>query len=101
MANHETKVLCETPTPGKKGTRIAKWKYDAVREAIREVVPRNKEGIEFRNLPGLVEQALSAEHRQQLGSVTWYTVTVKLHLEVIGEIERIAGSNPQCVRRRR
>lgn len=64
-------------------------------------MPRSKEGIEFRKLPGLVEQTLSAEHRQQLGSVTWHTVTVKLHLEVIGEIERIAGSKPQHIRRRR
>jgi hypothetical protein len=101
VATNETKILCETPTPGKKGTRIAKWKYDAVREAIRKVVPSSQEGIEFRKLPGLVEHALSAEHRQQLGSVTWHTVTVKLHLEVIGEIDRIAGSKPQRIRRRR
>ncbi len=101
MANNETTVLCETPTPGKEGTRIPKWKYDAVRAVIRGVVPRSKEGIEFRELPGLVQKALSAENRQQLGSITWHTVTVKLHLEVVGEIERIAGSKPQRIRRRR
>jgi hypothetical protein len=101
MAKSETKVLCETPTPGKRGTRIAKWKYDAVRAAIRVVVPRSRAGIEFRKLPGLVEQVLSAEHREQLGSVTWHTVTVKLHLESIGELERVAGSKPQHIRRRR
>lgn len=101
MTTNGTKVLCETPTPGKQGTRIPKWKYDAVRAAILRVVPRSKEGIEFRELPGRVQEMLSAEHRQQLGSITWHTVTVKLHLEVTGEIERIPGSKPQRIRRRR
>jgi len=95
----EAKILCETPTAGKAGTRIPKWKYDAVRKAIRKVVPRSKEGIEFRELPTLVEQALSTAAHRSLGSVAWHTVTVKLHLEVLGEMERIAGSNPQRIRR--
>lgn len=101
MATKEPKILCETPTPGREGTRIPKWKYDAVRAAIHAVVPRSRDGIEFRALADLVQEALSAEHRQRLGSITWHTVTVKLHLEVIGEIERIAGSRPQRIRRRR
>ena len=101
MAKLEAKILCETPTPGKEGTRIPKWKYDVVRAAIRKVVPRTKEGIEFGELPGLVQQTLSAENRERLGSITWHTVTIKLHLEVIGEIERIAGSKPQRIRRLR
>jgi hypothetical protein len=100
VADTEAKVLCESPTSGKQGTRIAKWKYDAVRKAIRDVVSRSSTGTEFRQLAGLVEQALSADHRRRLGSVAWYTVTVKLHLECIGEIERIAGSKPQRIRRR-
>jgi len=99
MVKTEAKVLCETPTPGKAGTRIPEWKYNAVRAAIRKVVPRGKNGIEFRELPELVEDALSADARQTLGSVAWHTVTVKLHLEVIGEIERISGSKPQRIRR--
>ncbi len=99
MATQEEKVLCETPTPGKEGTRIPQWKYDAVRAAIRKVVPRGNEGIEFRELPHLVEEALPADARRKLGSVTWHTVTVKLHLEVIGELERIPGSKPQRIRR--
>jgi len=99
MAKNEAKVLCETPTPTKKGTRIPQWKFHAVRAAIRKVVPRSKEGIEFRELPELVEQALSPDDCRNLGSITWHTVTVKLHLEVIGEIERIPGSKPQRIRR--
>ncbi len=98
MASKEAKVLCETPTPGKAGTRIPQWKYDAVRAAIRKAVPRSEKGIESRELPGLVEAALSADARRDLGSVGWHTVTVKLHMEVVGELARIAGARPQRIR---
>jgi hypothetical protein len=99
MAKNEAKIVCETPTPGKKGTRILQWKYDVMRVAIRKVVPRSKDGIEFRDLANMVEQQITDDSRRRLGSILWYTVTVKLHLEVIGEIERIPGSKPQRIRR--
>lgn len=95
----EEKVLCQTPTPGKKGTWIAKWKYDAVRKAIRTVVPRNKQGLPFEDLPELVQAALTSEQLEKLGSVMWYTVTVKLHMETAGELERVPGAVPQRLRR--
>jgi hypothetical protein len=58
-------------------------------------------GVEFKELPGLVEQHLLPADREALGSVSWYTTTVKLDLEVRGEIERIEGSKPQRLRRSR
>lgn len=99
MARIEPTVLCETPTPGKRGTRIPKWKYDAVRKALRSVIPKSKEGIRFEDLPELVAGVLGEEERARLGSVVWHTVTVKLHLETIREIERIPGMSPQRLRR--
>jgi len=99
MRNSQPKVLCRTPTPGKAGTRIPRWKYEAVRAAIRKVVPRNLEGMPFRELAGRVARALPAEARRRLGSVTWHTVTVKLHLEVLRELERVPGATPQRIRR--
>ena len=99
MATDEARVLCQTPTPGKRGTRIARWKYDAVRAAILKVVPADEDGVEFRSLAGLVEKALSETDLERLGSASWYTTTVKLDLEVRGEIERIPGSKPQRIRR--
>jgi hypothetical protein len=95
------KIFCETPTPGRKGTWIAKWKYDAVRKAILRSVPRAAAGIPFEDLPESVERALTPEQRKELGSVLWYTVTVKLHMETTGEIERIPGVSPQRLRRLR
>ena len=41
MSSDERKIVCQTPTPGKKPTRIAKWKYDLVRSTILKVVFRD------------------------------------------------------------
>jgi hypothetical protein len=91
----DSKVICETPTPGKKPTRIPKWKYDAVRRAILKAVPKRGEGIVFRELPQRVESLLPAGEKTNLGSIGWHTTVVKLDMEVKGEIRRVAGSNPQ------
>ena len=98
MTNQEEKVKCETPTSGKKPTRIAKWKYDLVREAILAVVPSDDQGVEFSQLANLVAGQISEDDLKKLGSVSWHTTTVKLDMEVKGEIERIPGSKPQRLR---
>jgi len=95
----EDKVLCRTPTPGKKPTRIDAWKFEAVRRAMLTAIGRTREGMPFNQLPKLVERYLTIKERERLGSVSWYTTTVKLELEVRGEIERIKGIKPQQVRR--
>ena len=91
----QDKVTCQTPTPGKRPTRIDRWKYDAVRKAILRVVPRRGEGLLFSELPARVEAAIPARERADLGSMTWYTTTVKLDLEYRGEIHRVEGARPQ------
>ena len=62
--DEELKVLCHHPTPGKKPTRISKWKYELVRTAILAVVP--VQGIEFNRLPQLMENQLSPEELERL-----------------------------------
>lgn len=47
----EDKIVCATPTPGKKAKRIDRWKYEAVRKAIVAALPRRGEGILFEDLP--------------------------------------------------
>ena len=91
----DERVACETPTPGKQSTRIEKWKYDAVRRAILEAVPAAGEGVAFRELPDRVEPLLTDSEKAELGSIGWYTTTVKLDLEVKGEIKRVSGASPQ------
>lgn len=98
MPTAEERILCNTPSPGKKGTRIPKWKYDALRAAIRKVVPRNRDGVEFRKLNTLVKAALRPGDRERIGSIPWHTITVKLHMETLGEIQRLPGPGPQRIR---
>lgn len=101
MPDFEEKVVCRTPTPGKQSTNIPRWKYDAIRMAIIKAVPKTGEGIPFRDLAGLVKARLSDDQRRRMGSIPWYTVTVKLEMEVNGELRRIAGSSPQRLLRAR
>jgi hypothetical protein len=95
----DEKILCATPTPGKSNKRIDRWKYEAVRKAILAALPRHGEGMFCADLPDQVERRLSAGDRSRLGVVKWYTATVKLALEVRGEIVRVPGSKPQRLRR--
>ncbi|MGB0954270.1 MAG: DUF6958 family protein [Planctomycetota bacterium] len=91
----EERITCETPTPGKEPTRIAKWKYDLVRAAILKVLDGQEEGVPFQELPTGVAACISEEDRARLGSVSWYVTTVKLDLECRGEILRMEESRPQ------
>ena len=89
------KTTCRTPTLGKKPTRIDTWKFDAVRKAILKILPKRGEGVEFMKLPALVKKQLSQKELKELGSVGWFTTTVKLELEVRSETYRVEGVSPQ------
>ena len=99
----EARVVCHTPTPGKKPTRIHKWKYDLLRGLILEILAQemlagSADGVEFRSLPSLIDARLTTEQKAGLGSVSWHTTTVKLDMEVRGDIERVPRSSPQRLR---
>jgi hypothetical protein len=98
MSENSDKVVCKTPTPGKMPTKIDKWKYDVVRRAILNILKSQPDGVLFSELGALVEQNLSEYEKQNLGSVNWYTTTVKLDLEVRGEIRRAEKETPQRLR---
>ncbi|MCY3637753.1 MAG: hypothetical protein OXG80_01515 [Chloroflexi bacterium] len=96
--NDDSRVVCHTPTPGKKPTRIHKWKYDLLRGIILDILDSSADGVEFRSLPSFIDACLNPEQRANLGSVGWYTTTVKLDMEVQGDIERIPNASPQRLR---
>jgi hypothetical protein len=95
MAKTRDAVVCRTPTPGKKPTRIDRWKFDAVRRAILAVLPKTGAGVLFTDLTGLVKSELPEEELDELGAPMWYVTTVKLEMEVRGEIRRVKGAVPQ------
>lgn len=93
--NHGTEtILCETPTSGKAPTRIPKWKYDVVRDAIIAVLTEEQE-IFFTDLSEKVSARLSNEDKAHLGSIAWHVTTVKLHMETKGALQRLPGKGRQ------
>jgi hypothetical protein len=94
------KVLCQTPTPGKRPKYIKLWKYQAVRRAILATLDDSVEGVPFKDLSTQVATRLSAREKNELGSVSWYTTTVKLDLEVKGSRKnnfRILCADASCL----
>ena len=91
----ENKVLCRTVTPGKQPTQIDAWKYNLMKRCIMEIIAGSQQGVLFKDLSKQVKEKISEEESKRLGSVSWYTTTVKLDLEAKGKIKRIPGSKPQ------
>lgn len=79
---------------GKQGVNISRHKYDAIRDAILDVITEAGE-ITFKELPSAVERVLREPFD---GSISWYVTTVKLDLEARGMIKRVPGTVPQLVR---
>ncbi|WP_299298231.1 hypothetical protein [uncultured Tateyamaria sp.] len=91
------KVACRTPAEGRTGeTRIPAWKFEAVRAAILDTL---KDGpIRYADLNAAVADRLDADTLDRLGKLGWHVVTVKLEMEVRGEIERLDVKGPQQIR---
>ncbi|MYG10235.1 MAG: hypothetical protein F4170_05225 [Rhodobacteraceae bacterium] len=90
------RVICRTPSPGKKGvTRIPKWKFECIRKAILTSLMENQ--IPFVELTDTVRKRLSSEELNNMGSLGWHVTTVKLELEVRGEIRRLPQKGKQII----
>ena len=84
---------------GTGGFAVTAEKYEPIRKAVLASVPRNKEGVSFKELVASVAGRVPHELFPKRGSVSWYTKVVQLDLEANGRIERIPGASPQRVRR--
>jgi hypothetical protein len=97
MAAEGDKVACRTPAEGRDGvTNIPAWKFEMMRDAIRTALAGKT--LPFADLAQAVKDQLSDEDRARLGSIGWHVTTVKLELEVRGEIERLSVKGPQQIR---
>lgn len=67
MTTSVDKIVCETPTPGKQPTRIDRWKYAAIREAILAVIGVDE--VLFKELPNRVADQIPPAERQRIGSI--------------------------------
>ena len=94
MSAGEEKVACRTPTPGRSGvTNIPQWRFDMIRGAIINVIATGE--TRFADLPDLVGERLNKQDKARIGSISWNVTTVKLEMEVRGEIIRLEGKGPQ------
>jgi len=91
------KINCRTPASlNGSGTNIPRWKYDAIRHAVLTVLRRSgAEGLMFKDLEDAARQELDEKVLIQIGSLAWHVTTVKLNMEVEGDIKRVKGSSPQ------
>lgn len=101
MRKNSGKTICHTPTPGKQSTAIPTWKYALVHDAILAVVPHTAPGIAAKHLPDLIRQHIASDDLTALGSLAWHATTVRLHMEVTGELRRMPGVRPVHVVRSR
>ncbi|MBY5933139.1 hypothetical protein KUV51_09045 [Tateyamaria omphalii] len=91
------KVACRTPAEGRDGvTSIPTWKFDAVRGAILGALEEGP--ILYKDLNTAVQARLDDQTLADLGKLGWHVVTVKLEMEVRGEIERLDVKGPQQIR---
>ena len=84
----EDRVACRTPDGKSDGKRIPKWKYDTLRQAILA----EANGSDLKTLSDAVKAKLSADELDRLGSFGWHFTTVRLNMEVKGELARLPGS---------
>jgi hypothetical protein len=81
------------------GPRISEDRYNAVRDALLEVVPFSDRGVPIPDLASLIEPLLPKPLFRGT-SISWHVATVKLDLEARELIERVPGSKPLRVRRK-
>lgn len=91
------RVLTLHPDPVKKGVRVDRARYEAVRDAILHAVPAAGDGLPFGRLSDEV-RARVPEGLFAGASIAWYTTTVKLDLEARGLLQRLPGSPQRLVR---
>ena len=97
MKHKLDKTACRTPSSGKDGvTNIPSWKYEVVKHAIlKAMTSQNGDAVSFNNLRSLAKAHIPDETLGKLGSWGWHFTTVKLNMEVEGQIERVKDSSPQ------
>lgn len=96
MAVVTEKVACRTPAEGRDGvTNIPAWKFELLQTAIKDVLARGP--LKFSQLKDAVGAKLSADELAALGSLGWHVTTVKLEMEVRGDIVRLDVNGPQQI----
>lgn len=84
----QDRIACRTPANPAAATRIPRWKHDLLRGHILQL--EREAGPD-----GLLFSGLADKVAARLGSVSWHATTVKLEMEVAGELSRLPGPGLQ------
>ncbi|WP_298429245.1 hypothetical protein [uncultured Jannaschia sp.] len=79
---------CRTPT-GTSATNVPTWKFDACRTAILDILADGP--VPAAEVATRVGERLTDEQLDALGKIGWHVTTVRLEMEVRGEIARLPG----------
>lgn len=95
----EPRTPCRTPAEGRDGvSNIPTWKYDPIAGHIADILKHaGVDGMPWSHLTANVGERLTADEAQRLGKLGWHVVTVKLEMEVRGEIVRLDVKGPQRI----
>lgn len=98
MAELSEKVACRTPVQGRDGvSNIPVWKFDLIRGHLHDILRDGAPQV-YNDVRDAVGTRLTQQEADQLGKLGWHVITVKLELEVRGEIVRVPAKGPQQIR---
>jgi len=90
------KTPCRTPAEGRDGvTNIPTWKFDAIHRAILDILSEGD--CAWGELSKKVGERLSQDDLANMGKLGWHVISVKLEMEVRGEIRRLDQKGPQII----
>ncbi|MEL7126121.1 MAG: hypothetical protein AAGK30_07820 [Pseudomonadota bacterium] len=91
------KVACRTPAEGRDGvTNIPTWKFELIRAHMLDLLADGPKV--YNDVRDAIGARLTTDEAAALGKLGWHVITVKLELEVRGEIERVKAKGPQQIR---
>jgi hypothetical protein len=97
MAELDDKIACRTPAKGRDGiTNIPAWKFDLLRRHILASLANGPRA--YTDVVDHIATRLTADEADRLGKLGWHAITIKLEMEVRGEIERLNQKGPQHIR---
>lgn len=91
MPKSITSKIVECRTPGGLTSRMERWYYDNIRNALLEIMPEPGVHAEMFELHKRVFQALDVFTRENLESLSWQVAWVLLDLQHEGVLKRDAG----------
>ncbi|MEN0086867.1 MAG: hypothetical protein AAF737_00345 [Pseudomonadota bacterium] len=95
----EPRTPCRTPAEGRDGvSNIPTWKYDLISSHIADLMRQaGPEGMKWSDVTPAVGERLTGEEAERLGKLGWHVVTVKLEMEVRGDLVRLPAKGPQRI----